>query len=464
MWDVVTPACPAGGCLWGPTACVHPQGSSGCCAPIAPLPWEGIAANPKNKKLCPESREDRGSRFVVLRSSSLWFVSSGRVLGWETKGPRCLYSSGFFPSTFSSPLQAPGTSAQVGRFFLGECCFCTPPRLQQGVEEHPLNQHNRADPSGSLLLPLGGREEGRKEQGSLLLATAVPGSPQLRGIAAHPQMEDRALGVLAVCCFAPPNYLQAVLHCRYPPNGTESRAPPLLPPKVGADDFPPDMCVIWASLPGQLAGYFWSWSSPDLVSAGVSPCPAPCSHPWCWWGHGAPAAFVPTGLLRCPPVQGWASTSLGWLGTGGRWPGLRGLTWVYLLGKPNLRASLGGEGTGRSSWCRGRARKSKPAPRHVRPPRLAGWGVAAPFPQLLASCPGPAVENPAEGLLGGCWGPPGLDLSQCLVPLQRVLLKASFTPSACWGANGVLPTWRDSRWQMQSERAFFLVIRRLQIC
>lgn len=118
VWDVVTPACPAGGCLWGPTACVHPQGSSGCCAPIAPLPWEGIAANPKNKKLCPESREDRGSRFVVLRSSSLWFVSSGRVLGWETKGPRCLYSSGFFPSTFSSPLQAPGTSAQVGRVSL----------------------------------------------------------------------------------------------------------------------------------------------------------------------------------------------------------------------------------------------------------------------------------------------------------------------------------------------------------
>lgn len=73
---------------------------------------------------------------------------------------------------------------------------------------------------------LGGREDGRKEQGSLCLGTAALGSPQLRGIAAHPQMEDRALGVLAVCCFAPPNYLQAVLRCRYPPNGTESRAPP----------------------------------------------------------------------------------------------------------------------------------------------------------------------------------------------------------------------------------------------
>lgn len=80
---------------------------------------------------------------------------------------------------------------------------------------------------------LGGREDGRKEQGSLCLGTAAPGSPQLRGIAAHPQMEDRALGVLAVCCFAPPNYLQAVLRCRYPPNGTESHAPPPVTPEGG---------------------------------------------------------------------------------------------------------------------------------------------------------------------------------------------------------------------------------------
>lgn len=181
--------------------------------------------------------------------------------------------------------------------------------------------------------------------------------------------------------------------------------PPPLPPKVGADDSPPDMCVIWASLPGQLVGYFWSWSSPDLVSAGVSPCPAPCSHPRCGWGRGAPAAFVPTGLLRCSPVQGWVGISLGWLGTGGPWPGLRGLTWVYLLGKPNLRASLGGEGTGRSSWCRGRARKSKPAPRHVRPPlarRLGGWQ-----PPSLSSWPPARSGKPcggvAGGLLGGSW-------------------------------------------------------------
>lgn len=185
--------------------------------------------------------------------------------------------------------------------------------------------------------------------------------------------------------------------------------PPPLPPKVGADDSPPDMCVIWASLPGQLVGYFWSWSSPDLVSAGVSPCPAPCSHPRCGWGRGAPAAFVPTGLLRCSPVQGWVGISLGWLGTGGPWPGLRGLTWVLSARETQSPGPSGREGTGRSSWCRGRAWKSKPAPRHVRPPWLAGLGGGSPLP----SAPGllPAVENPAEGLLGGCWGPPGLGLS-----------------------------------------------------
>lgn len=90
---------------------------------------------------------------------------------------------------------------------------------------------------------------------------------------------------------------------------------------------------------------------------------------------------------------------------------------------------------------------------------LQAWGVAAPFPQLLASCP------QWKTLQKGCWGAAGGLLGwvcppteRCLVPRQRVLRKASFTPSACWGANGVLPTWRDSRWQMQSERAFFLVI------
>lgn len=65
------------------------------------------------------------------------------------------------------------------------------------------------------------------------------------------------------------------------------------------------------------------------------------------------------------------------------------------------------------------------------------WGVAAPFPQLLASCP------QWKTLRRGCWGAAGGLLGwvcppteRCLVPWQRVLRKASFTPSPCWGANG----------------------------
>lgn len=168
---------------------------------------------------------------------------------------------------------------------------------------------------------------------------------------------------------------------------------------------------------------------------------------------------------------------------------------------------FGGRGTGRSSWCCCRAWKSKPTPSHVSPPWLADWRNGSPLPLapglLLGSCSG----NPFGGVL---WGLKGLLGTSCPAPPQEGLmlgnvgaviwlphckdippLKSScnsrmFEPflkikvhprnpgalayplqwgvaqrilptSACRGALGYLLTWRGSRGQMQSNRAFHQV-------
>lgn len=164
--DVVTPVCPAGGFLWGPTACVHPQGSSGCCAPIAPVPWEDIAANPKDKELCPESRVDQGSCFVVSEEQQLVVCVLWQGAGMGSEGstlPLLCFAHLFFLLHLLQPAPSTRNLCSCWEAFLGKRCFCTSPRLQRGVEEHPLTQHKCAGPPGSPLLHLLGREEGGKE-------------------------------------------------------------------------------------------------------------------------------------------------------------------------------------------------------------------------------------------------------------------------------------------------------------
>lgn len=77
-----------------------------------------------------------------------------------------------------------------------------------------------------------------------------------------------------------------------------------------------------SSLPGQLAGYFWFWSGPDLVSAGVSPCPAHLLHPpGLWevrstifpWPH---VSWSRQGCSSTPLLKGWSGISVEWLREG----------------------------------------------------------------------------------------------------------------------------------------------------
>lgn len=119
----------------------------------------------------------------------------------------------FFPC-FSSLLRAPLTPARAGKAFL------LPNSITQlllewvGAGERPPTQHEFASSLGSqllwLLLPLGGGEEG-PSRGLCSSAQLHRGSLWLPGMAAHPQMEDEALGVLAVCCLAAQKGLEAVL-------------------------------------------------------------------------------------------------------------------------------------------------------------------------------------------------------------------------------------------------------------
>lgn len=134
-------------------------------------------------------------------------------------------------------------------------------------------------------------------------------------MAALPQMENRALKVSAVCCFAVHKTLQAVLHSSWCDSMEKSRFSVELHQELCSPRYPRrwvqmpllltrvwSVCSWLSFLPGQLAGYFWFWSSPDLVSTRASPCPAWCSHPWCqqrWTMHRP----EPAGLLRHPPGQ-----------------------------------------------------------------------------------------------------------------------------------------------------------------
>ena len=227
-------------------------------------------------------------------------------------------------------------------------------------------------------------------------------------------------------------------------------------------------------------------------------------------------------MLRCSPAEGLVWHLCGTAAEKGTSARSAGTHLDVAAWETRSVGLFGGRGTGRSSWCCRRAWKSKPTPSHVRPSWLAGWRNGSPFPSAPGLLPGSCSGNPFGGALGGQKGllratlgryrghlalpllrkgswwemwvllfgylaaktsllssPPATPgclspflksrfvpaiLEQRLIPLHRSAAQSILPTSARWGAPGYLLTWRGSRGQMQSKRAFHQVRHRLNIC
>lgn len=180
---------------------------------------------------------------------------------------------------------------------------------------------------------------------------------------------------------------------------------------MDADDSPPDMCVICARLAllsswaaGRLflvlerprSGFCWGESLPST----------PLASPGLVGGeeHYLPLAtrqLEPAGMLQYSPAEGLVWHLCGMAERRRHWPGLWRLTWIWQPRKPDLWASLGGEGwAGAAGAVAGLGNPSQHLVTCIPLGSQAG-GTAAPFPQLLASCQCPAGKAPLEVHWGG---------------------------------------------------------------